>query len=180
LAVDLGGYGGAHSRRHPDAAERRHPTALRELVGCFDIVRASVEDCAHLLGAERVTSAGGEEDVLRTFLDWGATVAVLTLGERGCVIATRQGVTRIPAQAGRVVDTTGAGDAFSAAFLVEYMRAGDVEWSARFAAAAVIEVVERTGGVYAGRMPTRREVEARLAGSPASRPYLVDKGKAEL
>ena len=50
LAVDLGGYGGAHSRRRPDAAAQREPGEVLELVGCFDIVRASVEDCALLSG----------------------------------------------------------------------------------------------------------------------------------
>ena len=61
LAIDLGGYGGAHSRQHPSEAEQRAPVALRELISCFDVVRASVEDCAHLFGPDRVAGEAGEE-----------------------------------------------------------------------------------------------------------------------
>ena len=87
----------------------------------------------------------------------------MTLGERGCIVGTPDGIMRVPAQSGRVIDTTGAGDSFSTAFLVGYMHTGDVEWSARFGAATVIGIIERTGGVRASRMPTREEVDRRLA-----------------
>jgi sugar/nucleoside kinase (ribokinase family) len=163
LAIDLGGYGGAHSREHPSKAEQHNPKALRKLVGLFDVVRASVEDCTHLLGADKVASMADEEAVVQRFLDWGATVALLTLSERGCIVGTADGIIRVPAQQGDVIDTTGAGDSFSTAFLVAYMHTGDVELAARFAAATVITVIERTGGVQASRMPTRSKVERRLA-----------------
>ena len=162
LAIDLGGYGGAHSREHPGETEQKNPVQLRELVGYFDVVRASVEDCAHLLGADRVASEAGEEEVVHLFLDWGAKVALLTLGERGCVVGTPERTVRVPPQRGNVIDTTGAGDSFSTAFLVGYMHTGDVEWSARFGAATVIYIIERSGGVLASRMPVRGEVDRRL------------------
>ena len=162
LAIDLGGYGGAHSRAHPNEAERKNPARLRELLSCFDIVRASVEDCGHLFGASSLASDAGEEETVRRFVDWGATVGLLTLGERGCIVATAEKVVRVPALGGEVIDTTGAGDAFSTVFLTGYMRTGDVEWAARLGAAAVIHIIERTGGVHAARMPTRGEVEKKL------------------
>lgn len=163
LAIDLGGYGGAHSREHPSEAEQQNPTALQELVSYFDVVRTSVEDCVHLLGADKMATEAGEEEVVQRFLGWGAKVALLTLGERGCVVGTPGGIFRSSAQQGNVIDTTGAGDSFSTAFLVGYMHTGDVEWSARFGAATVITVIETTGGVQASRMPTREEVDKRLA-----------------
>jgi len=163
LAIDLGGYGGAHSREHPSEAEQRNPAALQELVSHFDVVRASIEDCAHLLGADSVATEAGEEKTVQRFLDWGAGVALLTLGERGCIVGTPDNIIRVPAQTGDVIDTTGAGDSFSTAFLVAYMHTGDVQWAAQFGAATVIMVIERTGGVQASRMPTREEVDNRLA-----------------
>ena len=165
LAIDLGGYGGAHSRAHPSQAEQKHPTRLRELVSCFDIVRASVEDCGHLFGEDTLTSAADEEETVRRFVDWGASVGLLTLGERGCVVATASQVARLPAQHGKVIDTTGAGDAFSTVFLTGYMHTGDVEWAARLGAAAVIHIIERTGGVHAARMPSRKDVEKKIQSS---------------
>jgi len=168
MAIDLGGYGGAHSRWHPDPEEQRKATALRGLVQWFDVVRASVEDCRHLLGVARVADERGEEDVVRTLLAWGARVAVMTLGERGCLVGDRDRVLRVPAQRGRVIDTTGAGDCFSAAFLIAYMHSGDIEWAAQFGAAAVIYVIERTGGVCTQRMPTRADVYQRLSSQNVS------------
>ncbi len=167
LAIDLGGYGGAHSRAHPSQAEQMNPTHLRELVSCFDIVRASVEDCGHLFGEDTLTSTADEEETVRRFVDWGASVGLLTLGERGCVVATASQVARLPAQRGKVIDTTGAGDAFSTVFLTVYMHTGDVEWAARLGAAAVIHIIERTGGVHAARMPSREDVERKMQSSEA-------------
>ena len=162
LAIDLGGYGGAHSREHPNEAEQNDPEKLRELVSNFDIVRASWEDCEHLLGISQDGMQYSQDDLVRVFVEWGASIGLVTLGEAGCIIGTSNGVVRIPAQDGQAVDTTGAGDAFSSAFLIAYIHTTDLEWSARFASAAVMHVIERTGGVSATRMPTRHEVERRL------------------
>jgi len=162
LAIDLGGYGGAHSREHPgqfEQASRRH---LGELLRHFDIVRASIEDCNLLFGPALLKNESGEAEVVQCFLGWGAKVGLLTLGERGCVLGAAGQVHRIPAQVGQVVDTTGAGDSFFSAFLASYIHSEDAVASARFAAAAVMKVIERTGGAHLERMPTRSDVLARL------------------
>ncbi|NPV54327.1 MAG: carbohydrate kinase family protein [Firmicutes bacterium] len=158
LAVDLGGYGGAHSSKHPTEEEKRHPDKLREFIGLFDIIRASIEDCRHLLG----TGPEYAVDVAKLFVEWGAKVGVITLGERGSVGAEKDRIYQVPALSGKVVDTTGAGDSFSAGFLVEYMKSGDVERSMRFASAVALHVCEGTGGVRADRMPKLKDIESRL------------------
>lgn len=159
LAVDLGGYGGAHSARHPTEEEKRCPVKLKELVSLFDIVRASIEDCQHLIGSEPddATSAA------RLFVEWGAKVSVVTRGEQGSVGVEKGKFYEVPALSGKVVDTTGAGDSFSGGFLVEYMRSGDVEKALRFGTAVALRVCEGTGGVKAERMPTTRDVETLLS-----------------
>jgi len=162
LSVDLGGYGGAHSSAHPDTEEQRDPKRLREFVSLFDIVRASLEDCRHLLGE----SAGSAATIPRRFVEWGARVGIVTLGELGAVLATADRDSTVPSLPGNAVDTTGAGDAFSAGFLVEYLRTGDAQASARFACAVAKHVIGGTGGVIARRMPTRADVEAILQAFP--------------
>ena len=162
LAVDLGGYGGAHSRVHPDAAAQRAPRALLELVACFDIVRASVEDCALLLGAVAVADDTALRATLATLLAQGPDIAMITLGERGCLVATQEGFQQIPAQCGEVIDTTGAGDAFFSAFLLQYLRSGSVAEAGRFAAAAVMHMIGRSGGAHLQRFPQQADVFARL------------------
>ena len=84
-------------------------------------------------------------------------ILVLTLGERGAQI----GDTHVPAFPATVVDTTGAGDAFAAAFAVALAEGlSDLE-AVRWGCAAGAHMVEHPGVVPG--LPTRAELEARLA-----------------
>jgi ribokinase len=92
-----------------------------------------------------------------------ATV-VTTLGPDGCLVRLRgtgsEGVA-VPASAARVVDPTGAGDAFVAAFAVRLAEGADPVAAASFANAAGACAVEVAGAQPS--LPTRAVVEARLA-----------------
>jgi sugar/nucleoside kinase (ribokinase family) len=92
----------------------------------------------------------------------------VTLGERGAIVVAAGDVSRIAAYPSKAIDATGAGDAFSAGFLVEYLWTGDVVRATRFACATASLVIEGTGGVLASRMPSAAQVYARLAEPPAS------------
>jgi ribokinase len=82
---------------------------------------------------------------------------VLTLGEQGAQI----GEERVPAFPAKRVDTTGAGDAFTAAFAVALAEGlSDLE-AVRWGCAAGAHMVEHPGVVPG--LPTRAELEARLA-----------------
>jgi len=54
----------------------------------------------------------------------GAVAVVLTLGERGCLVATGDGERLLPAEPVEALDTTGAGDAFVGSLAV-YLAGGD-------------------------------------------------------
>ncbi len=56
-------------------------------------------------------------DGSKKLLNLGAKIVVVTLGKNGCYIRTKNEEHEIPAVKTRVVDTTGAGDAFNAGFL---------------------------------------------------------------
>lgn len=159
LAVDLMGYGGATSSVHPDGKEQEGHRALKELVKYFHIVRASIEDAQYFFR----TKEGMEEDIAYLFTEWGADIGIVTLGEKGAVITTTERNFRIPAFPARVEDCTGAGDAYSAGFLVEYLRTKDPYKSALFAAATASLVIEGSGGVLLQRMPTSSEVRGRIS-----------------
>lgn len=160
LAVDLGGYGGAHSQTHPSEDEKRNPERLKELVSMFDIVRASVEDCGHLLG----TKPQEIEGAARRFVDWGAGCAVITLGSEGSLGVAKDHFYRVPAMEGNIVDTTGAGDSYSGGFLVEYLKSGDILRAMRFANAVAHHVCGGTGGVTVDRMPRLSDIYIKLEG----------------
>jgi ribokinase len=82
---------------------------------------------------------------------------VLTLGDEGAELRGE----RIPAFPASVVDTTGAGDAFTAAFAVALAEGCDDREAVRWGCAAGAHMVEHPG-VIPG-LPTREELERRLA-----------------
>ena len=159
LAVDLMGYGGATSSVHPDKKEQESHQALKELIKHFHIVRASIEDSQCFFGAKE----GMEEDIAHLFTEWGADIGIVTLGEKGAVVTTKDKKFRVPAFPAKVEDCTGAGDAYSAGFLVEYLRTEDSYKSALFGAATASLVIEGSGGVLLERMPTSSEVQGRIS-----------------
>jgi sugar/nucleoside kinase (ribokinase family) len=159
LSIDLGGFGGVHSRAHPTEREWADPVRLARLVAKFRVVRASEEDARYLLGVGPERSG----DVARLFIAWGAEVGILSRGAEGAIVAHREGSYRIQAAPARVVDCTGAGDCFSMGFLVEYLRSRNPLRAGQFAAAVAAHVIEGTGGVHVTRMPTMEQAMQRLA-----------------
>jgi ribokinase len=92
----------------------------------------------------------------------GARNALITLGERGALLHNSKSSVEIPAfQAGPVVETTGAGDAFVGGFAAAIARGTDPVEAARFGCAVAGISVTRPG--TAPSMPRLAEVEALLA-----------------
>lgn len=82
------------------------------------IVFASLEE------GRLLTGLCGPEEVAAAL---PGDIGVLTLGAEGVVVATTGGVVSVPATVpARVIDPTGAGDAFCAGFLAEWVRSRDV------------------------------------------------------
>ncbi len=86
----------------------------------IEYLRPLIDRCSILFLNEKEAGALAGKDVNRAVEKLhklgGATVAV-TLGEKGAVVCGPEGVERAPGFKAAVVDTTGAGDAFSAGFL---------------------------------------------------------------
>ena len=157
MVVDLGGFGGATSADHPLAKDGAE---LRDLCPYFDVVKGSIEDLGHILGAAPTE----EEAVAERILGFGSRVAVVTLGARGAYVRTGERGMHCPPYLGRqadVVDPTGAGDCFSAGFLFHYGRTRDASAATLYGNAVTSYVIERTGGVVAARMPGRDEADRR-------------------
>jgi sugar/nucleoside kinase (ribokinase family) len=75
-----------------------------------------------------------------------AQLAVVTRGEKGCVIVTRDKITEVAASpVERVVDTTGAGDLFAAGFLFGLARGLDHTVCGRLGGLAAAEVIQHLG-----------------------------------
>ena len=76
----------------------------------------------------------------------GPEIILLTMGTKGTVLWSRtEGVHRIPAYPTHVRDPTGAGDALVGAFLVSWIRTGELLWSCAVGSAVASFVVESFG-----------------------------------
>lgn len=156
LAVDLGGYGGAHCSRHTANQEE----ILRQILPHFEIAKLSREDCRYLFPGTCFEA----EKIARLLVEWGAKIVVLTLAGEGVVIAVgNDQVFGIPASSSRPVDCTGAGDAFAAGFLFSYHRGKSVREAGLFASVTSSLVIEKTGGIALERMPSLSEVQERMS-----------------
>ena len=98
----------------------------------------------------------------RVLIEAGAGAVVATLGGQGALYASADETVRVPAyDAGAVVDTTGAGDAFNGAFAVALAEGASPVEAVRFGCAAGSLSVTRPG--TAKSMPDRKAVESLLA-----------------
>jgi ribokinase len=96
------------------------------------------------------------------FLERGVGTALITLGERGALLHRRDASVLIPAfNAGPVVETTGAGDAFAGSFAAALAQGMGAPEAARFGCAAAGLSVTRPG--TAPSMPSLPEIDALLA-----------------
>ncbi len=96
--------------------------------------------------------------------DWGVaerwakqlSVLVVTQDKDGCTVFHRGEKRSFPARTARVIDPTGAGDVFAAAFFVRWAETGDPGQAAVFANVTASMALQRPGP---GGVPSRVEVE---------------------
>ena len=73
-------------------------------------------------------------------------LGIVTRSEKGCVVASKDGVVSVPAfPIEKLVDTTGAGDLFAAGFLFGLVRGTSHEDAGRLGALAAAEVIQHIG-----------------------------------
>jgi ribokinase len=130
-------------------------------LGLCDYVTPNQVEAEMLTGipVDTLEQASTASDML---LARGAKNVVLTLGERGAFIKNRNISQHIPAfQAGPVVETTGAGDAFNGGFAIGLAEGMSLVEATRLGCAVAGISVTRPG--TAPSMPHRPEVDALLS-----------------
>jgi ribokinase len=125
-----------------------------------DYVTPNEHEAAALTGVA-VASVDDARRAGDVFLARGAGAALITLGEKGALLHAKGRSILVPAfDAGAVVETAGAGDAFNGAFAAALARGLEAEEAVRFACAAAGISVTRPG--TAPSMPHLAEIEALL------------------
>ncbi|MEH0544478.1 ribokinase [Streptomyces sp. B21-105] len=130
------------------------------LLAACDTLIVNEHEAKVLLG----DAATGEspEDWARTLLARGPKSVVVTLGSEGSLVATAEGVAPIASVKVDAVDTTGAGDSFTAALAWKLGTGASLAEAAAYAARVGAVAVTRRGAQES--FPTADEVEALASG----------------
>ncbi len=96
-----------------------------------------------LLGLERPGESGGLAELRGRY---GIELACLTRGERGCLVQTADEEIAVPGRRVQVVDTVGAGDAFTAGLLAYALEGRSLGDAAVFANKLAARVASAAGG----------------------------------
>ncbi|MCP2339464.1 ribokinase [Actinomadura rupiterrae] len=103
-----------------------------DLLALADPLVVNEHEAAFLLPGRE---ASDEPETLATaLLELGPKSVVITRGPDGALVGTPDGTASVPSPRVEPVDTTGAGDAFTAALCLRLARGDDLETAARFAA----------------------------------------------
>ena len=156
-ALEIARSGGAVTILNPAPAA---PLPAGMLALC-DYVTPNESEAEALTGLP-VTTPDEALAAARALLVLGCRAAVITLGGQGALYHDATQTVHVPAfNAGPVVETTGAGDAFTGGFASALARGMEPVDAVRFGSATAGISVTRAGTAPA--MPSRAEIEALLA-----------------
>jgi len=124
----------------PDADAAR--TAIRDFVPQVSVALPSFDD------EQKLWEDATPDDTASRCLAWGAREVVVKLGNRGCLVAAGGSYSYLPAApAPFVVDTTGAGDSFNAAYLAARLRGLDAQTAATAGCRLGSLVIQHPGAI---------------------------------
>jgi len=150
----------------PEAAR----AAILQVMHFADILKISQEELEFLTGESDLSR--GAESLIRQY---GLDLVLITMGPRGAYARNGQGEAWSPTYDVRTIDTTGAGDSFTGAFLYQLLQSGkqpgeltedDLVAFLAFANAAGSLATTRKGAIPA--LPSLSEIEDCLAHTPVN------------
>jgi ribokinase len=112
---------------------------------------------AELIGGGKIRDIDSTKKAARAILQKGPANVVITVGNKGAILATKTGVVHLPAPIVKAVDTTGAGDAFCGALAVAVSSGKRLNESVIYANCAGALATTRIGAQEA--LPTREELD---------------------
>lgn len=130
---------------------------FESIFGMVDILTPNEGELEELSGVKADTMEHIESGA-KALIQKGAGSVIVTLGEKGALLVTGEGTKHFPAKRVKAVDTTAAGDAFSAAVCVALAEGKSLSEAVIFANSVSAIVVTRRGAQPS--IPYRSEVDA--------------------
>lgn len=135
--------GGAKIAMNPSKAYIAHGgKKLKPLLGLLDVVIMNQEEASELSGEEYKK----EKRIFKKLDDLVPGIAVMTKGSAGASVSDGRYLYRAGIfKEKKMIDRTGAGDAFGSGFVVGIVRTGEIAHALRLASANATAVVEHVG-----------------------------------
>ncbi len=131
-----------------------------ELLGMVDIIKPN-ETEAEILTGIKVTDQASAAKAADALLSKGVETVIITLGEKGLMLATKDSKEMIANNKVKAVDSTAAGDAFTGSLAYGLANGESLKEAAVYANAVAAISVTRLGAQSS--MPTKEEVDAFIA-----------------
>ena len=126
--------------------------ALYTIKNFIDIVSLNLKE-AEVLGLQ-----GSPEQIVTQILTMGPKIVALKMGKDGCVIGSPDGIKYgKPCKVDNAMETTGAGDSFTAAVIVGILEQMRLDYLVCFANAVASKVCSAIGSTSG--QPTREEID---------------------
>lgn len=117
----------------------------KRILGLVDVYKSSVDEAQAITGLSEVSS------VAKAVHDFGPKIVIITDGASGALVSVEGAVHSVSAfKPAKLVDPTGAGDAFIGGFLAEYVQGEDCSRCAHVGSALASIVIEGIGPTYFG------------------------------
>ena len=127
------------------------PDVVTRALKLTHVLFPNYREAQYLSGRSNIREAG------KRLLKRGPSLVSMKLGRRGCLLMTNHEKLRISAFKAKTIDTTGAGDAYDAGFVVAQLRGRSLKESAAFASAVAALKTTKAGARAA--LPRLAEVE---------------------
>lgn len=150
---------------------------IRKSIELASILKLSDDELSTVCNACDIGSAGTPEVLIQTLRkQQQLDMVIMTRGADGAVLATENGIVEQPGIPTKVVDTVGAGDSFTAAFLIGMLQGERHERNLRNACEVAAEVCAHAGAIpmlFGTETPSRWQVP-----SPPNSTWNSDKDSA--
>ncbi len=143
LAKDNGVIIGFDPNYHPALWKDEYEgvSCVKNIIKDVDVIKPSVDDAKRLFGYCTT------DEYIKKFIDLGAKLVIMTMGEDGLIASNGEKVFRLDSIADEVVDTTGAGDAFWSGFYAAIIRGYNLEEAIKLGNASSAYKLKYTGAV---------------------------------